>query len=27
VPQLAQGFKDATALVDWLRSVPQVFEE
>jgi uncharacterized protein (TIGR02453 family) len=27
VPQLAQGFKDATALVNWLRSVPQVFEE
>jgi uncharacterized protein (DUF2461 family) len=27
VPQLAQGFKDATALVNWLRGVPQVFEE
>lgn len=27
VPQLAQGFKDATALVDWLRGVPQTFEE
>lgn len=26
VPQLAQGFKDATALVDWLRGVPQNFE-
>jgi uncharacterized protein (TIGR02453 family) len=26
VPQLAQGFKDATALVDWLRGVPQQFE-
>jgi uncharacterized protein (DUF2461 family) len=27
VPQLAQGFKDATALVNWLRGVPQTFEE
>lgn len=27
VPQLAQGFKDATALVTWLRGVPQTFEE
>jgi uncharacterized protein (TIGR02453 family) len=26
VSQLAQGFKDATALVDWLRGVPQNFE-
>jgi uncharacterized protein (TIGR02453 family) len=27
VPQLAQGFKDATALVSWLRGVPQTFDE
>jgi uncharacterized protein (TIGR02453 family) len=27
VPQLAQGFKDATALVNWLRGVPQTFDE
>jgi uncharacterized protein (TIGR02453 family) len=27
VPQLAQGFKDATALVTWLRGVPQTYEE
>jgi uncharacterized protein (TIGR02453 family) len=27
VPQLAQGFKDASALVTWLRSVPQTFDE
>jgi hypothetical protein len=27
VPQLAQGFKDATALVTWLRGVPETFEE
>jgi uncharacterized protein (TIGR02453 family) len=27
VPQLAQGFKDATALVNWLRGVPQTFED
>lgn len=26
VPQLAQGFKDATALVEWLRGVPQQFD-
>jgi uncharacterized protein (TIGR02453 family) len=26
VPQLVQGFKDATALVNWLRGVPQTFE-
>jgi uncharacterized protein (TIGR02453 family) len=27
VPQLAQGFKDATALVNWLRGVPQTYDE
>jgi hypothetical protein len=27
VPQLAQGFKDAFALVTWLRGVPEVYEE
>jgi uncharacterized protein (TIGR02453 family) len=27
VPQLAQGFKDAFALVTWLRGVPQTFED
>jgi uncharacterized protein (TIGR02453 family) len=27
VPQLARGFKDATALVTWLRGVPQSFDE
>jgi len=27
VPQLAQGFRDATALVNWLRGVPQTFED
>ena len=27
VPQLAQGFKDAFALVTWLRAVPNVVEE
>lgn len=27
VPQLARGFKDATALVTWLRGVPVTYEE
>jgi len=27
VPQLAQGFKDAFALVTWLRSVPEQHDE
>ncbi len=27
VPQLAAGFKDAFALVQWLRGVPETFEE
>jgi uncharacterized protein (TIGR02453 family) len=27
VPQLARGFKDATALVTWLRGVPDTFDE
>jgi hypothetical protein len=27
VPQLARGFKDATALVTWLRGVPQAVDE
>jgi hypothetical protein len=27
VPQLAQGFKDAFALVSWLRGVKETFEE
>jgi len=27
VPQLAQGFKDANALVTWLRGVPETFVE
>jgi uncharacterized protein (TIGR02453 family) len=27
VPMLARGFKDAAALVNWLRGVPQTFDE
>jgi hypothetical protein len=27
VPTLARGFKDASALVTWLREVPQTFDE
>jgi uncharacterized protein (DUF2461 family) len=27
VPALARGFKDAFALVTWLRGVPQTFQE
>ena len=27
VPELVRGFKDALALVSWLRSVPENFDE